>query len=90
MTTFEIAETWVERNYAKESKEEKEKLTLVFISGMAEGQRIPPHTLEECESEDLEKEIDAYYKEWDGNCRYAQTARHFAEWGAEHLADRNP
>ena len=54
MTTFEIAETWVERNYAKESKEEKEKLTLVFISGMAEGQRIPPHTLEECESEDLE------------------------------------
>ena len=42
-------------------------------------------TLEEPDSEDLEKEIDAYYKEWDGNCRYAQTARHFAKWGAEHL-----
>lgn len=42
-------------------------------------------TLEEPVSEDLEKEIDAYYKEWDGNCRYAQTARHFAKWGAEYL-----
>ena len=44
-------------------------------------------TLKEPVSEDLEKEIDAYYKEWDGDCRYAQTALHFAQWGAEHPAD---
>ena len=34
---------------------------------------------------ELEKEIKRYYDDWDGNCRYAQTARHFAQWGAEHL-----
>ena len=42
-------------------------------------------TFKEPVSEDLEKEIDAYYKEWDGDCRYAQTAHHFAQWGAEHF-----
>jgi hypothetical protein len=31
-------------------------------------------------SEDLEKEIQRYYNEMDGDCRYMQTARHFARW----------
>ena len=34
----------------------------------------------------LEEEIKRYYDDLDGDCRYAQTARHFAQWGAEHLA----
>lgn len=33
----------------------------------------------------LEEEIKRYYDDWDGDCRYVQTARHFAKWGAEHL-----
>lgn len=33
----------------------------------------------------LEEEIKRYYDDCDGDCRYAQTARHFAKWGAEHL-----
>lgn len=37
----------------------------------------------------LEEEIKRYYDDWDGNCRYAQTARHFAKWGAEHLKNKN-
>lgn len=32
----------------------------------------------------LEEEIKRYYNDMDGDCRYAQTARHFAKWGAEH------
>ena len=39
------------------------------------------------DGEGLEEEIKRYYDDMDGDCRYAQTARHFAEWGAEHLAD---
>ena len=32
----------------------------------------------------LEEEIKRYYDDMDGDCRYAQTARHFAKWGANH------
>ena len=30
--------------------------------------------------EELEKEIQRYNEEQDGDCRYVQTARHFARW----------
>ena len=35
----------------------------------------------------LEEEIKRYYDDCDGDCRYVQTARHFAKWGAKHFAD---
>lgn len=46
------------------------KQTLSFIDSLEE----------EPVSEDLEKEIQRYYNEMDGDCRYMQTARHFARW----------
>ena len=41
--------------------------------------------VEEPVCEGLEEEIQRYYEDMDGDCRYAQTARHFAKWDAEHL-----
>lgn len=41
-------------------------------------------TLESEPFNGLEEEIKRYYDDCDGDCRYVQTARHFAQWGAEH------
>lgn len=35
--------------------------------------------------EELEKEIQRYNEEQDGDCRYVQTARHFARWMREQM-----
>lgn len=40
---------------------------------------------EEPVNEDLDKEIERYYADWDEKSRYIQTARHFANWQKQQI-----
>lgn len=60
--------------------EEKENYCAILASNMAALIRYIDSLEEEPVSNDLEKEIQRYYNEMDGDCRYMQTARHFARW----------
>ena len=47
----------------------------------------PDWVFEQPVCEELEEEIKRYYEDMDGDCRYAQTARHFAKWQKQHDAE---
>ena len=92
MTTIEKIRAEIERlieyHDSLASNAESEMIVNLEIGAAQALDDILPFlsTLEsEKQSDGLEEEIKRYYDDMDGDCRYAQTARHFAQWGAEHL-----
>ena len=91
MTTIEKIKAEIERLYNGEAPKHDQQCN--FDDGYFVGIDAIAQFLDTLESEKpmnqdgLEEEIKRYYDDWDGNCRYAQTARHFANWGAEHAKE---
>ena len=66
------------KTYNEDSNVRELKELLSFICTREESEKKAMN------QDGLEEEIKRYYDDWDGDCRYVQTARHFAKWGAEH------
>jgi hypothetical protein len=58
-----------------ETREDELSSLLSFIDSLQE----------EPVNEDLDKEIERYYADWDEKPRYIQTARHFANWQKQQI-----
>lgn len=80
----------IEKRYEYWKEKESNSHSIESESRMSECQHLLllfNSLQEEPVSNDLEKEIQRYYNEMDGDCRYMQTARHFARWQKEQMVE---